>query len=29
MYREVFTIVDRFTALHFTATGALLAVRHI
>jgi hypothetical protein len=28
-YKEVLTIVDQFTALHFTATSAPLAVRSI
>jgi hypothetical protein len=29
MYREVLTIVDRFTDLRFTVTGASLAARCI
>jgi hypothetical protein len=29
MYREVLTFVDRFTALRFTATGALPGARRI
>jgi hypothetical protein len=29
LYREVLSFVNRFTALHFTATGALPAVRPI
>jgi hypothetical protein len=29
MYREFFNFVDRFTALRFTATAALLTARRI